>query len=554
MNGRKAIGTAGLVFLALAVNLLVWQQTVFAPAVLVPLVVALGLGSAWLLLVFASARGGFGLEGRAVGGVNAAVSSAVFLGICIVVYAFSAMWDVSWDLTQEGRRELAPQTVEVLRNMSQEVQVICFFLNVDDALVMIAREKTLRFLGQCQKHTELLKVQLLDPQVDRTFLEALDLTHASTQGTVVIKAGTRQRVITLSGGSPRLEERDFTNALINVLRDAEPKVYFLTGHGERDILDEDSSNGASMLGNLIRGQSYHPERLGIKVTFPEVPRDCSVLVINNPQGDLHPREVDAVQAYLERGGRLLLLLDPWLQVSQSVQGEVLRPWLEAQYGIRVGSDIVLSPQQENLWLAELTTDNTPFQGIKEGFMEYSGAFYGDHAVTRGFDQVMLLQASRSVCAAEEAPERVVLTELLRTTPDFYAETDVAKAVQTKQAVREEGEVGGPVSLAVAAVALTRQQDAEPGRRYARILVMGNSNFCANSQLRIPGHANFILNALAWLSENEELIAIRPTAAENPPLVLTQIQQRSIAWVSTLLSVQVIILAGIGVYLQRRKNQ
>src|SRR5690606_19690147 len=119
-----------------------------------------------------------------------------------------------------------------LQTLTEEVKVTCFFLDVDDELIRIAREKTLRFLEQCEQYTDLLDVVVLDPQVATAQLQAMNLSHASTQGTVVVGVGSRQRVITLTGGSPRLEEREFTSALINVLRGSKPKVYFLTGHDE----------------------------------------------------------------------------------------------------------------------------------------------------------------------------------------------------------------------------------------------------------------------------------------------------------------------------------
>ena len=556
MNLRVATGIGTLVLLGVAVNALVWTQRLFSWWVVAPLGLALILGLAWLAFVFTSALGRSAFEGRAVGGVHAVLSSALFLGICIVAYAFIGNWDVSWDLTQEGRRELAPQTVRVLQSMTKEVQVICFFLDVDDELILIARDKTLRFLDQCRKCTELLRVQVLDPQVALARLESMGLAMASKQGTVVVRAGARQKVITLSGGSPRLEERDFTNALVNVLRDAEPKVCFLTGHGERVVDDAKGEKGAGVLADALRRDGYRVETLGIRYSAPEVPRDCDVLVINNVASDLHPQEIKALEDYLGRGGRILLMLDPWIRADLGRLGtEQLRPWLETHYGIRVGSDIVITDQQKNLYDVELRGDNAPFEGIDEGFMVYRGCFYGDHPLTRGFDQVMVLQAVRTVAVLDEKPEGVVAVELLRSTPDFWAETDVAKVAETLQAKRDEGEREGPVPVAVAAVARTEHEAPEGDvHRDARLVVVGDSDFASNAQVVFPGNLNFALNLFAWLSEHEELIAIRPTGKEDPPLTLTKVQRRSVVWISTLLTVQCVVAAGLIVYLLRRRNQ
>jgi len=548
---RKSSGIAALVLLAVALNLMVGAQQVFSFWVLAPLTLSLVLGIVWLALTIGSMAGQARFEGRAAGRLNAVFSSVIFLGICMVVFAMVKTWNVSWDLTQEGRRSLSPQTVQVLRGMTKEVKVTCFFLNVEEELVVIARDKTQRFLEQCQQYTDFLKVEFLDPQVDRARLDELKVTHKSVQGTVVLNVGTRQRVITLSGGSPRMEERDFTNALVNVLRDSEPKVCFLTGHHERDILDEGDS-GASMLKNLLEGEAYKTERIAIKISAPEIPPDCDVLVIHNPTGDLHPQEITALDAYADRGGRLLVLMDPWKNVRAGRTSEQLRPWLEKRFGVNVGSDMALTDQQTNPWQMELTTDQQPFAKTETGFMAFRGCFNGEHPITRGFDQSMLLEACRSVQAAADLYQGASVTPLLRTTPDFWAETDVAKVFETRQAKLDDGERKGPITLAVAAAARAKAGAGNP--REARAVVVGDSEFASNFRMNVPGNFNFVLNAFAWLSEHEELIAIRPSGKEAPPLVLSERQQRAIAWLSTLFTAQLVTLAGLVVFWARRKHQ
>ncbi len=553
---RMITGLLALVAVAVAVNLLVWQAAGLMSLAWGLLLTGAVLGMVWVLMVVFGLAGSAGWEGWAAGGVNAALSTLFFLGICMVLYVFMSSWNASWDLTQEGRRKLAPQTVQVLQSMSQEVEVFCLFLRVDDELVWIAQDKTLRFLEQCQGYNPLLKVEVLDPQVEMHRLEAMNLTRVSTQGTVVIRAGSRQRVITLSGASPRLEERDFTNALINVLRDREPKVCFLTGHQERDVTNDDPQSGGSALANLLAGESYILERIAIKISDPEVPQDCDILVINNPLGDLHAQELKAIDAYLERGGRLLLLLEPWKSVTTAAgQSEQMRPWLEERFGIVVGSDMVITKDQKRIWQVELRNGDGPFADVEEGFMEYNGSFHKEHGITRGFDGVMLLQTVRSVSRAPKVPGNVVVTELLRSTPKFWAETDLDTLQEKGEAIQHTEEKSGPVSLGVAAVRQSESVDETGQPIVSRVVVMGDADFASNGQLlsaELPGHLNFLLNSVAWLGERQDLIAIRPSGKSDPPLVLSQGEERAIVWVSTLLTLQLVIAAGLVVYVLRRK--
>jgi len=549
-------GLASLASVALAINLLVWQHAATMPLAWFMLALGAALGIGWLTLVALGLKGSAGWEGWAAGGVNAALSTAFFLGICIVLYVSVSGWNASWDLTQEGRRELAPQTVQVLQSMNQQVEVFCLFLKIDDNLVWIAQDKTLRFLEQCKRYTGLLKVEVMDPQVEMHRLEAMKVTHVSTQGTIVIRAGNRQRVITLSGGSPRLEERDFTNALINVLRDREPKVYFLSGHKERDITDESPQGGGSAFANLLRGESYAVARLLIQISDPEIPQDCDILVINNPLEDLLPQEIRALDAYVERGGRILILLEPWRSVTTALgQSEQLRPWLEARFGIAVGSDMVITKERERVYQIELRNDDRPFADVDDGFMEFNGAYNKEHGITRGFDLTMLLQTVRSVTIADKVPDDVAASELLRTTPDYWAETDLVGLQERGQAVQHADELAGPIAIAAAAVRRSAQTDEMGQPITGRIVVVGDSDFAANGQLdagEIPGHLNFLLNTVAWLGERQDLIAIRASGKTDPPLILSRGESRAIVWVSTLLTLQLVIAAGLSVYVLRRK--
>jgi hypothetical protein len=553
---RKLSGIAALISLLVALNVFVWMQYLFSLLVLVPLAVAVLSGVLWLALSLASSSLKTGHGGRVSGGLNATISSLVFLCICMVVFAFARHWDVTWDLTQEGRRDLAPQTVQVLESMTKEVEVTCVFLNIEDELVRIAHDKTLRFLEQCRQYTDLIKVAKVDPQIDVVALQELGLTHASPQGTVVIRAGARQKIIMLSGGSPRLEEREFTNSLINVLRNAQPRICFLTGHQERDILDADQTGGASMLKMLLESEAYQVEPLAITLTEPEIPQDCDILVIAGLKLDLSAPEINALDNYIDQGGRMLILFDPWKN-SQSgyMNTEQLRPWLERRFGIQVGSDILMTEQQENKFQVVLSTDRSVYEDEEDKMMDYRGAYRQGHPITQGFEQTLPLVAVRSVRALKAPSATVAATEILRTTPDFWGETQIVQLAETGKAVKDAHEAGGPLPIAVAAdIATATPLDSSNHTALARIVVMGDGDLIANNQMGTPGPLNFVLNTMAWLSENEELIAIRPSGKSDPPLILTAAQERAIAWISILFTLQIVVFAGLAVFLFRKRYQ
>lgn len=553
----RVIGIVAVCSLLLSLNLAVAQRGLFSLWVLAPLGLAAVLSMVWAALVLKAAAGRGGQRGRALGGLSAGIASIVFLGICIVIYAFVRSLGISYDLTQEGRRDLSPQTIQVLQSMTREVTVTCLFLSIDDELVRIARDKTLRFLDQCQAYTDLLKIEEIDPQVDVLILQEMGLGIVSRQGTVVIGSGAAKRVIRLSGGSPRLDERDFTSALIGVLRGAAPRVYYLNGHREADLADKNPKGGAVFL-DLLERESYQVLPFTIDMAKAEIPANCNLLLVNGPQSDFHPEELRAIKAYLDLGGSMMLLVNPWIQRGPDSQETNLGLWLKNNYGVLLGDDLILRDPGQKPMSSEiqLRADNAPFADVDEGFMEYFGSFRADHPITQGFNEQMLLQGNRTVSVAANAPEGVIGTELLRTPPDYWAEKDIGKYVESKgDATRATWEKQGPLSIAVAVTAPATPENPDAKRREdVRLVVVGNAKVTANDDLQFSGHTNFVFNALAWLTETGELIAIRPAGKEDPPLILSPAEQSAVAWVSILLTVQTVLLAGGAMYLARRRHQ
>ena len=59
------------------------------------------------------------------------------------------------------------------------------------------------------------------------------------------------------------------------------------------------------------------------------------------------------------------------------------------------------------------------------------------------------------------------------------------------------------------------------------MAIGDSDFAANNALGIQGNQDFFLNAVNWLAQQENLIAIRPREAQDRRITLTADQQQRI---------------------------
>jgi hypothetical protein len=230
--------------------------------------------------------------------------------------------------------------------------------------------------------------------------------------------------------------------------------------------------------------------------------------------------------------------------------------LRQEYGIDVGTDIILSQakSRQEMVLVVFTAD-FGMLGINAPDIPRRGSYNESHLITRGFDQNMVFSLARSVTLESELPEGVAGQILLYTLPGTWAETNLDLVFEQGKASPDEEDRKGPFGAAVAVTANTDVRVADTERtRDARLVVVGDQDFVSNDGIRVVGHWNFLLNSLAWLTETEELVGVRPARQEDPPLRLTANQERIIAWIAILGAFQTVTGIGILVFGLRRKYQ
>jgi ABC-type uncharacterized transport system involved in gliding motility auxiliary subunit len=551
VRARLIAGIAAVLAIVAALNL--WAVTgEFLHTTVIGLLVvggAAAAGSLFMTIILAADKAE---RGRTLFGFNAIIAAIAFFCICVVLFALARRSQSEWDLTREGRRELSEQTIRVLEGLDNDVVAFALFVDHGDSLSQQTKNKTLRFLRRCAARTPYLKIEEIDPITEQLRMREMKLTVASNIGTVALRSGTRQRVIPVAEVTSRLEERDFTNALINVSRDAEPLLYFLQGHGENEITSTDPKDGASHFKRLLENESYVVDTLELDLTNPVIPSDCSVLIVNGPDTDFRAQEIRALDNYIANGGRILLLLDIWRGVDTSGgRSEYLRPWLNTNFGIDVSIDIIMQGGSKPSPELPLMSDFGSLLDSMSPDIEQRGSFNDQHPITAGFGQAMALLGGRSVARSASPPAHAKTVEILHTTPNTWAETDLDRALEGRVAP-DPTETKGPISIAVASSIVNPIATGEGSApRDARIVVVGNRSFTNNERINYQSHRNFVLNSMAWLTEQPDLISIRPTGSEDQPIILTPRQERWISYFSSLGILEIVVFVGIVVFVLRR---
>ena len=163
-------------------------------------------------------------------GTLAFASIAVVLGILVAINYLATRHNKRWDLTAAHQYTLSDQTKKILQGLNKPVRATVF-ARTDDF------ERFRNRLDEYQYQTKQLQVDYVDPEKRPALAEKRLKENAL--GTIVLEyEGRTQRVTSDS-------EQDVTNGLVKVVQGQQHKVYFVQGHGERDIAgSDDRSYGA----------------------------------------------------------------------------------------------------------------------------------------------------------------------------------------------------------------------------------------------------------------------------------------------------------------------
>ncbi|MBF0589813.1 MAG: hypothetical protein HQL53_11870 [Magnetococcales bacterium] len=86
----------------------------------------------------------------------------------------------------------------------------------------------------------------------------------------------------------------------------------------------------------------------------------------------------------------------------------------------------------------------------------------------------------------------------------------------------------------------------------RLVVIGDADFAANAYVNAVGNSDLFLNAVRWLAEDENFIAIKPKQVTDAGLVITPTGGMLLSW--GLMLFGPLLLAGIGIMIWMRRKR
>jgi ABC-type uncharacterized transport system involved in gliding motility auxiliary subunit len=460
-------------------------------------------------------------------GSLAAASVLVVLGILFAINYLSTKYNKRWDLTAARQFSLSDQSKKVLQDLKEPVRIRVFARSED---FQRFRDR----LDEYTYHSKQVTTEYIDPEKRPGLAQQYGVTSL---GTVVFEYAGRNEKVNSEG------EQELTNGLIKVIQGRQPKVYFTQGHGEKDTTSADRA-GYNGISGALTSDNFVVEKLVLAQTT-EVPADADVLVIAGPRTDFLGPEIDVLKAYLARGGKLLVMLDPALKPDQP-QPVQLQALLK-DWGIDAPNDIVLDVSGMGRLIG--TDESVPV-----------AASYPPHAITQEFNLLTAYPLARSISPIEGGVNGRNPQKLIETGPRSWAESDIKSLSGGQPAKMDGSDKAGPVSLGVAVSgpatnAPAPKEPPKPGETpkpvEARIVAIGDSDFASNAALGVQGNRDLFLNTVNWLAQQENLISIRAKDPEDRRITLTAKQEQVIFYLTVLVVPGLILLAGVQTWWRRR---
>lgn len=466
----------------------------------------------------------------------------VFLALIVVhMVLFIALRNpirASWS----GRSyyKLSEKSLSLLEKLDERVKVTVFFS--DDHKFIQDRDLE-NLLEEYEYHSDgLIQTEWVDPAKDRARTEMLKNKYGLTEPRVVVfDLGGKTQVVGLSDLADeamvdgRREpvithfkgEQAFSSALQGLMQDDVPVAYFLVGHGERRITDFDQVIGYSDIKTAIENDNVEVKELLLGAE-QQVPQNAAVVVVAGPLKNMSSIEVEMIEDYLNRGGRVFVLLD-------ALKDGGLEPMLR-RWGVEIKDDYVVDP--------DLMLSGRDLR-VKE---------FNAHPISMKLRTIVqfVLPRSISVLSSEEsdgAEDRPAVIPLMFTSDKGWSETQVEQA--SVKFDEGTGDKMGPISLAVVVERGAMQKMLDVQINPSRMVVIGDADFVSNGAM-VAGNQDLFMSSLNWLLDREELMAISPKPIEDVKISLTQKQLNRQMLLNVVGIPAVAMIFGLAVWMRRRK--
>ncbi|MFN0105004.1 MAG: GldG family protein [Bryobacteraceae bacterium] len=426
---------------------------------------------------------------------------AIFIAVLVVVNVLADRNNKSFDTTASKRYSLSDQTEKVVKGLKTDLQAVYF-------------DRTSRFetaKGLLDRYSNIstkFKIVYVDPDKDPAKAKAFG---ARSYGTLILDNGTRREE------AKAVTEQEITGAIVRMQQAGEQMVCALDGHGERSLEGADPGSFGSAKQALERN-NYKTQTVKM-LEKPEIPAACTILLAAGPRREYNDDAINAIKAFMEKGGDAMFLLTPAIKGAREETDENAKlVALLATWNVQVKNDLL-------------------FDAAGPGVLAVDD--FSQHPIVRDMHGMpALIPLARSLEAKSGAEK------LFSSSADAFS-TKTLDLVKLQSGAPPK-DANGPFVLGAA----TTVGGGGDIKKQGRVVVVGSVDWASAAMLNRYGNRDLFLNMINWMSADEDLISIRPKEPEDRRLTVKP-TQFWVLYVTSFLPALGVLAAGIMVWLKRR---
>lgn len=457
-------------------------------------------------------------------GSYSAIAIFIVVAILVVLNLVVSSFDLKLDLTKESIYTLSDASKEIASGVSKEINIYALFKTGEEDKI------TTEILSQYADCSPKIHVIYKDPYIYPQFVESYKSEDQTVYtNSIIVESEKIYKIINpnelftsdYNSNSTDIQvEPKITSAIQYVTSENIPCVYYVNGHNEMPIPET--------LKSKLSSANYEVKNLNI-LKEEKVPQDCKVLILSTPEKDYTKEEADKIKNYLTNDGNAIVLTN-YSSASMPNFESII-----TAYGIETNKSIIVDPDpacyiQNNPTLIIPTIES--------------------HEITKSLtskNYMVLLPMVQGLNEMQVKKATLKIEPLLSTSSSSYGKN----SLEAKSLNKEAGDINGPFTTAFAVT----DENYTDTLHQTKLVVVGNSDFVYDQIDMVIGgnNSSFLVNAVKWLSGNEETTFISPKSVAQNSIVVTGSKILIISFVSCLLIPIVLFAAGLVVWLRRRNK-
>lgn len=441
-------------------------------------------------------------------GMNMGVTILLVFVVLVMINFVAIRKTKTWDFSLAQSNSISDQSIKLVQSLEDDVQILFFYKQGDESSDSV--KQAFRILvRKYQDRSDRVKLEFVEINSRPDLTEKYAVTSGKSEAYVDYK-GRRSRL-------DRLDEQSMTSAILQVTREKQKTVYFLTGHGEHE-LERSDAMGLNKAKAFLESNRYIVKAFSL-LTSESLPADADVIVISGPTQAYQAREVSLLTEYLNKGGNLLVALD-WKNSAG------LDALLE-KAGITMGSVLIRNFQFDG---KEASVADGPTYATEVSSTSKITQVFGKNTAFAFLLPTNMLKG--------KVPEGVTLDEIVKTPPNSVEMTDLKTPTD---------KVG---SATIGMTAMGKLTKDSPKEFY--LAAFGDSEFMTNQQIATLFNRDLVQNLMAGLARDENMISIAPRDVQSTPITVTTKAQ--LGMIALILGFPFLMLGiGITMIVRRRMN-